>query len=355
MGREDLSSPSAALTALLLCLLFTLSSCAKKAADVSKTSFAMGSVLTARVFAENGEEANAALDELFAAVGALDKRISAADPDAELARLNRTGEAVLSEETYAFLRQALSLSEATGGAADVTLGRVTTLWGFTSDEPKRPADEEIADALAHTGYAYAETRDATLQVTLKNGVQLDPGAFGKGAGCDEAYKVLSAHGCAGVVSLGGTVLVCGEKPDKTAWSVGVRDPKGDAESYLGTLTLKTGSDMPAFFVSTSGSYEKTFTENGQTYHHILDPGTGFPVRTALVSVTAVSGNGCVSDAMSTALFVRGLTDETRRWIGEDLTGAVFIYSDGGVYVTDGLKDAFQLTGGTGYRLLKEAP
>ena len=354
MGSTHLSGPTAALTALVLCLLFTLNSCGHLPADVSKTSFAMGSVLSARVFADTGEAADAALDALIAAVNALDKRISATDPASELARLNLSGSAALSDETYAFVQKTLSLCRATDGAADPTLGRVTELWGFATDTPKKPGDGEITEALRHTGYDKVQTDDGERTVTLEDGLHLDPGAFGKGVGCDEAYKALAGRGCAGVVSLGGTVLVCGEKPDGTAWSVGIRDPKGNADSYCATLTLKTDAGTPAFFISTSGSYEKTFTENGTVYHHILDPGTGHPVGTDLLSVTAVSGNGCVSDALSTALFVRGYTDETRGWINEYLTGAVFIYADGGVIVTEGLRGVFGLTDGTGYRIADKA-
>ena len=145
------------------------------------------------------------------------------------------------------------------------------------------------------------------------------------------------------------MLLYGQKPGG-AWSVGVRDPHGAQDVYFATLTLENGAADGAIFISTSGSYEKTFTENGKTYHHILDPATGMPVQTDLVAVTAVSQSGTVSDALSTALFVNGLNGTSLGWVRTYLTGAVFVFADGRVYVTEGLRDAFTLTDTAAYRV-----
>ena len=170
---------------------------------------------------------------------------------------------------------------------------------------------------------------------------LDLGAVGKGAACDAAVDAYEEAGInRAVVSVGGSVGVYGEKPGGQPWTIALRDP--DTEGSLGTLSLASG------FLSTSGSYEKQFTEDGVTYHHLLDPDTGYPAESGLLSVTVWSGRGTLSDALSTACFVLGLEDSLPVLEQFD-SEAVFITEDHQIYVTEGLADAFSLTG-EGYTL-----
>ena len=107
---------------------------------------------------------------------------------------------------------------------------------------------------------------------------------------------------------------------------------------MGVLSLKSG------FISTSGVYEKPFTEDGVTYHHLLDPATGYPVDNGLVSVTVVCGNGAVSDALSTACFVLG-TEKGIALLEQYGAEGIFIDENNRVTVTEGLKNQFTLSSG----------
>ena len=161
--------------------------------------------------------------------------------------------------------------------------------------------------------------------------------MGKGAACDAALEAYAASGVdRAVVAVGGSVGVYGEKPFSQPWQIAVRDPRG--EGSLGTLSIRSG------FVSTSGSYEKQFTENGKTYCHLLDPKTGYPAESGLVSVTVWSKAGALSDALSTACFVLGL-EESLPLLDEFEAEAVFITEEHEIYVTQGLQEAFQLKSG----------
>lgn len=327
------------LIVLPLCLALLVSACGGADRSVSGASFAMGSVLTARVYTDEAA-GTPLLNEIYAAAAALDGKISATDPSSEIAVLNAEGRGACGEDTLEILRSSLSLCDALNGRLDITLGAVTSLWGFASDTPRLPSAEEISAALVTKG-----TRKVRLEngaVTLGEGQKLDLGAVGKGAGCDAIRTVLDGAGVPAVISFGGTVLLYGQKPGG-AWNVGVRDPFGGQEDYFATLSLQPETASDALFISTSGSYEKTFTENGKTYHHILDPDTGMPADTGLAAVTCVAENGLVADALSTALFVNGLNETSLGWVGQYLVGAVFVFADGRVYVTDGLRTAFTLT------------
>ena len=339
---------SAACVLVLLALpVLLLCGCTGKTQYVDRTGFAMGSLLTARVYGDN-ETAEAAASALLAAAAHTDGLLSATDPAAEICRLNEAGTLRADAETAALLQQSLSLCEALDGKLDITLGAVTSLWGFSGETPRVPAQDELTEALATRGLSAVRIEDT--EITLAPGQKLDLGALGKGAGCDAIKSVLDGYGTPAAVSLGGTVLLYGQKPGG-AWSVGVRDPHGAQDAYFATLTPETGAADGAIFISTSGSYEKTFTENEKTYHHILDPATGMPVQTDLIAVTAVSQSGTVSDALSTALFVNGLNGTSLGWVQTYLTGAVFVFADGRVYVTEGLRDMFTLTDTAAYRLI----
>ena len=137
----------------------------------------------------------------------------------------------------------------------------------------------------------------------------------------------------------------GKNSDGSDWRIAVKDP-GDTESYLGIVSA---SDA---FIVTSGVYERYFEENGVRYHHILDPKTGCPAESGLVSVTVMCKNGAWADALSTACFVLG-TDGALA-LRDDLAAQgtnfelIFVTDDGRVLYTGGLTAAFTPNEESGY-------
>ena len=327
----------AALSLALLILL--LPACRGDDGMVLSGNFAMGSYLSVETHAgEKGEKLGL---EIIRDVKALDDEISATQNGSALSELISKGSGKPGEPLYGLLERAVRLGEESGGALDVSLGAVTALWGFSTETPRKPDDDAVAEAMKSVGLGNIVFDGDT--VTLLNGVRPELGAVGKGAALDLAAKRLEGKDVPAVVTFGGSVLLYGEKPGGGSWTVGVRDPAGEtSDAYFATLSFASEKDK-AVFISTSGSYEKTFTEGGRTYHHILDPETGYPVENGLVSVTAVAADGFLSDALSTALFVTGKTDDALRLCEKYLLGAVFVYENGTVFVTEGLRDAFTLT------------
>lgn len=211
----------------------------------------------------------------------------------------------LSGELLGLLQDSQEITEASQGAFSVALGALTRLWRLDEQALKEdaevPSKGEITAALEHCGSEKIRISEGML--FLEEGALLDLGAVGKGYALDRIREVLAEgepeEQLAGVISLGGSVLTYGEKPDGSKWRVAVADPEHSGET-IGYLELKGG-----WCVSTSGDYERFFEKDGVRYHHILDPATGYPAASGLRSVTVLSESGFLSDALSTACFVLG--------------------------------------------------
>ncbi|MGI6254282.1 MAG: FAD:protein FMN transferase [Acutalibacter sp.] len=298
------------------------------------TTYAMGSFVQQTVYGGNREEAASAAST---AVVELEDLISRNVADSDIIRLNQaagTEFLEIDQRSWDVLNTSLQVCQASDGAFDVTIGPISGLWGFDTEEPHRPQDSTIQSLLPMVDYknlSLLEDGTAALQI---HGAALDLGAVGKGAGCDAAVAAYQENGVdRAIVSVGGSVGVYGKKPWDQPWRIAVRNP--DTQGSLGELAIYEG------FLSTSGSYEKYFTQDGVTYHHILDPRTGYPAESGLLSVTVWSSGGALSDALSTACFVLGMEDSLPL-LEEFDCGGIFITEDHQIYVTENLQDAFTL-------------
>ena len=285
-----------AVALILICLL--LAGCGETAPRANaRTVFAMDTVMNLTVYGGNDTQLNAAEQELHR----LDAALARGTEGSAVYALNRDGTAAGTELAY-LVRSALAISEATDGAFDVTVAPVLELWGFGSGagEHRVPTEAELAEALAHVGAARLHTDGDTDHVTLDLPAQIDLGGIAKGYAALSVKQKLEAAGAAGaVLDLGGDVALLGTKPDGSNWRVAVKDP-ADGGAYLGVLA--TDGDR---FVMTSGVYERYFEENGVRYHHIIDPRTGCPAESGIVSATVVCGDGIWADALATACCVMG--------------------------------------------------
>lgn len=172
------------------------------------------------------------------------------------------------------------------------------------------------------------------RLRLEPGQAVDFGGAGKGYAAQRVMEIYREHGIrSGMVSLGGNVQVLGAKPDKTPWRIGVRDP--DSGGYFAVLSLEDKAAV------TSGGYERYFEADGRTYIHILDPRTGRPAESDLLSVTVVSEDGARADALSTALFLKGREDAASFWRERGGFDMVLVTADREILITEGLQRSFE--------------
>ena len=270
---------------LFLCLPLLLSGCAEK--EASRECFAMDTVMQLRAY---GPQAAAALDAAEQEIYRLEGLLSCQDPEAELARCN-TGSETVSEETAALIQTALDLSAATGGAYDPTLYPLTLAWGFSGGQYRVPDEAELSALRTQTGAEHVQVDGC--RVRLDAGTQLDLGGIAKGYTAGRIRKILQDAGVrAAIVSLGGN--------------------------------------------------QRYIEQHGVRYHHILDPKTGHPAASGLQSVSVVSQDDTLADALSTALFVMGLDAGAALYRAGDLAfEAVFMTDDGSVWITPGLAGQYQ--------------
>lgn len=289
--------------------------------------FAMDTVMD---FAVYGENAQAALTAASQEINALEQRLSRTRAGSEISTLNETGSAELSDETVQLLQSALALSDETGGAFDITIAPLVTAWGITSDTPRVPSQEEIASLLPLVGSEHV--RIDGNRVTLDAGCSVDLGGIAKGYASDRVAQIFREQGVTGTASLGGNVYVSGKKSDGSAWRVAVRDPQ-NTDDYAAVLALED------VFAITSGGYQRNFTApDGTVYQHILNPKTGCPVQSDLLSVTIVSDSGTLADACSTALYVMGEQEAVNFWRQTGGFEMVLITADGRLLYTPGLAE-----------------
>ncbi len=268
---------------------------------------AMGSTYSVRLHAPRASEAALAAAR-SAVADALDQVValmSTYEPDSELSRFNRhaAGSAfALSEQTLAVFQVAQRVSEASGGAFDVTVAPVVDLWGFGPEKRTRvPAEADRLRAHAAVGWRALEL-DARAGTIVKSrpGIAADLSGVAKGHGADLAGRALDALGFdAYLVEVGGEIRTRGSAAEGRPWRVAIERPDAMPRSVHRVVPL-TGASM-----ATSGDYRIFFEQAGQRYCHEMDPATGAPVRHRLASVSVVAADCADADAWSTALFVLG--------------------------------------------------
>ena len=294
----------------------------------------------------SGPKAEAAVQAAVAEVNRLDRLLSRTGEDSDVARINAHagdgGEVTVSQETAVLLAQALEASAATGGAFDVTIAPVMDAWGFGTSEAELrvPAQDELSALLplVDSGALHVDTTRNTARLDAP-GAELDLGGIAKGYAADRLMALLSGYDVSSaLLNLGSsTIAALGTRPDGGPWRIALRDPQ-DEDGQLLVLAL---SDQ---VLSTSGGYERFFEADGVVYHHILDPETGMPARSGLLSVTVVSDQGAEADALSTALYVMGPEQALDFWRTRDTFECILCLDDGTVLVTEGLEDAVTFKG-----------
>ena len=356
---------------------------------VSLDVFAMDTYMNLLAYGDTAEEAVlAAAQEIHR----IDDMLSTGNPESEISKLNAAGTGTVSEETIRLISESQTLYKETGGLFDIAIYPVMKLWGFPTQEYRVPQAEEIQAALtladvtkitvgdAATPAAPADPASAPAVPAPENaaapeadstaapaapadpasapavpapenaaaqngapadasnstvafampGMEIDLGGIAKGFTSSRVMEVFKEHGVKhGLVSLGGNVQALGSKENGKPWRVAIQNPESEMD-YLGVLEVDDKC------VITSGGYERFFEQEGVRYHHIIDPRTGYPADSGIISATIISKDGTLADGLSTSLFIMGKDQAEKYWRSKaDKFDYILEDKDGRLYVTEG--------------------
>jgi thiamine biosynthesis lipoprotein len=320
---------------LLITFLVTLSSCSTDKDRIFKKSrIFMDTLVTITVVSGSEDNAENAIENAFQEIARLEKLTNFHSTDSEVTQINKSAgisRVKVSPDVLDVLNKALNVSENSGGAFDITIGPLISLYDFR--KKIRPAESSIEKNIPLVNYKELSIDGNKTEVFLrKKGMLIDLGGIAKGYAADKAVEVLKKNGIgSGIVAVAGDIKTFGHKPDGSPWKIGIRHPraKEGEDDIMATIEL---SDMA---ISTSGDYERFFFLEGIRYHHILSPKTGHPARECR-SVTVITKEGASADAFATGIFVLG-PEEGMQVLKKMGFEGIIVDREGNLHTTPGIR------------------
>ena len=299
----------------------------------SRDIFAMDTYMTLTAYGKNAKKG---LDEAVDEINKIEQLVSTGIDSSEISQINENGKGSVSETTGYLIKRSKEIYDSTNGVFDITIYPIMQAWGFPTEKYRVPGKKELKKLRGLMGADHVLYDEEKQEVTLdKKGMKIDLGGIAKGYTSSKVMDIFKENGISSaVISLGGNVQALNGKPDGSDWRVAVENP-ADTGSYLGVLSIKNKA------VITSGGYERYFKQDGKTYHHIIDPATGYPANNGLTSVTIVSDDGTLADGLSTSLFIMGPEKAQEYWKKHsDEFDMILVKADGSILVSEGIAEQF---------------
>ena len=298
------------------------------AAEFTETRPLLGTFITIKLIETDERASRANIEDTFAEIERLSAILSRHDPASELSILNRTGAIdAASPELLGVIQKALNFSDITGGAFDISVMPLLSLYADSFADGGSPPSEKTIEATRElVGYRGIDIKDRSITLGAP-GMRLTLDGIAKGFVIDQAAALLRARGLTQVlVEAGGDMSLRGMRQDGQPWKIGLTHPRALAGYYE---VLQTSNDC----LATSGDYENAFTAD-YSWHHIIDPRLGHSPR-EVASATVIAPDTSYADAMATAAIVLGVTDAIALF--ERLPGVQALLIDKGMksHVTSG--------------------
>ncbi len=278
--------------------IILLSGCGAEGKEASGTGVYFDTVVDIRIC---DGDADKLLAECFDICEEMENVFSAQKEGSELYRLNhRNSNSVeVSDNLASCIKAGLYYGEISEGAFDITVLPLRELWDFEAEDPSVPSESEIKEALKKVDYQKVHCEGNTI-IFDDSDTQIDLGGIAKGYISAKLKAHLLEQGCnSALINLGGNVSAVGSKTDGSEWNVGIQEPFAERGTVFDTVQIDNRC------VVSSGTYERYFTADGKQYHHILDPGTGYPVETKLQQVSVIGTDDVLCDALSTICVLIG--------------------------------------------------
>lgn len=312
------------------------------------TGFGLGTIIEQKVAAESADDANDIFCRINETLRRIESEMSYFISGSSVSQLNSSdGKYPIKMDpgTFDVLESADTFYKLSGGAFDVTAAPLTALWRDCINSKTVPEAQTVQDLLPLVSGSYLKLDQNSHTARIERGQSVDPGGIGKGFSADAALKAYRELGVpSALINLGGNVQTLGKKIDGESWMIGIQDPRSTRGEFIAGLALEDESAV------TSGDYEKYFVAGGKRYHHIIDPKTGYPADSGLISATVLSPSSMEADALSTAVFVSGLQRGMELINQTPRAEGILITKEKTAFATRGLKDRLVVNNdGMGYR------
>ena len=295
---------------IIATVIITQTACknTKDVEPVSKEGFYLDTVCKISIYDMDGdldkEKAEAAINKAYKRCRELENTLSNTIESSEVSQINSAGGkwVTVGKDTLKVVKAGVKYGELSDGDFDITIGSVSGLWDFQSENPVVPEQSKITEALKHVNYKNIQFNGNKIRI-IDPEAKRELGGIAKGYVADELTTLLEKEGVtSAVINLGGNISTIGGKPDGSPFIIGIEKPYTDRTEIIGTTTADNQT------VVTSGIYERQFQKDGKIYHHVLSSKTGYPVETQLeaVSLVAKKGRSMDIDAMSTICLMKGV-------------------------------------------------
>ncbi len=247
---------------------------------------------------------NKALEkDILSILDRINRSLSIYDPNSLISRINRNDTtAMLDADLERVLRTGQEISEKSGGAFDLTVGPLVNAWGFGFTAREKVTPQMIDSILQFTGYHKISIVDGKLRKQDPR-IMIDPNALAPGYAADVIGEFFESKGIKNyLIEIGGELRCMGVNREGHPWRVGVDKP---LENTL-EREIEQVLNLSGLSVATSGNYRKFYEEDGVKYSHTIDPKTGYPARSNLLSATIVTRESIYADAWATVCMVIGL-------------------------------------------------
>lgn len=265
----------------------------------SRSERLMGTTITVSICDPQADEL---LTHCFELLRSYEHRFSANDASSELMEINHQA-GIAPVQVHPDLFELIALgtlhSQAKNSHLNIAIGPLVQTWRIGFSNARRPAPEEIEQAILKIDPQQIQLDQENYTVFLKRpGMKIDLGALAKGYSADLIATYLRGKGIKdALIDLGGNILTVGQHPVKQQpWRIGIQNPVEKRGNHLLVLSIKDKS------VVTSGIYERHLEVDGQSFHHIFDSATGYPVETDLASITIISDRSVDGEIWTTRLF-----------------------------------------------------
>lgn len=305
---------------------------------ISETGFYLDTIIEIKIYNpdDNSEEI---IDKAIGKITELEQLLSVHIEGSDIWNLQKNAgvqPVKVLDETLEVIQLSIEHSELTNGVFDITIGPLVDLWAIDPPEGYIPTEEELETILPKVDYEKLIINEGNKTVFLEDeGMIANLGAIAKGYIADEVKEVLIENGVENaIINLGGNVLLVGGRPDNTSFKIGIQDPNSERGRYLGVVSAEDIS------IVSSGDYERYFEVEGNRYHHILNPITGYPADNELRQVNILSENSALGDGLSTSVFLMGLEDGMALVESMDNIEAIFLTKDNKIYLSSGIGENF---------------